>query len=130
MVEEKNPVLKYSPRRIAIAMENGVEIAIARNEVMSVPIRNGRAPKSPVTGFQSDRHKNEKPNSLIEAEELKRSVRKIPDRRRITPVDIDNRVALKRVSPVAKLFSFRVLTLCKCNVPLIGVMLPYKTGEP
>lgn len=38
------PFLRYSPRRIEIDNENGIEIMMAKNEVINVPRINGRQP--------------------------------------------------------------------------------------
>ena len=44
------PSLKYSPRNMEMARENGIEIKSARKDVINVPTRNGTDPNSPDTG--------------------------------------------------------------------------------
>jgi len=64
------PVFENSPRYIDIAIENGMVMRIANNEVKSVPTTKGNAPNCSNTGSQILPVKNLKPNILIEGMEL------------------------------------------------------------
>src|ERR1700754_174071 len=73
------PLGLYSPRYIAIAYENGIEIISAIKDVSKVPIKNGRAPYILLTGSHTFPHKNPIPNVLIDVHDSTISVVKIPN---------------------------------------------------
>ena len=63
---EAAPSLKYSPRKIEMEREKGMEMIRARNDVKSVPARNGRAPNCSAAVFQVFDTKKAKPKVFIE----------------------------------------------------------------
>jgi hypothetical protein len=78
---EKAPSLRYSPRKMEIEIEKGIQIKIAMNDVMRVPRRNGRAPNFSAAASQVVPQKNVRPKVLIAGIEATRSVARIARRR-------------------------------------------------
>jgi len=81
---ESKPSLKYSPRKIDMAIEKGIEMIRARKDVINVPYRKGRAPNFSREGSQCLLIKKPSPNVFIAGIEAIKRVRKIAIRRIIT----------------------------------------------
>ncbi len=68
------PSVKYSPRNIDIAIENGKEISKARKDVSNVPTRKGMVPNFSYTGSQIVPYIKLRPNFLIDGKESESNV--------------------------------------------------------
>ena len=75
------PSLKYSPRKIEIAIEKGIQIKIAMNDVTRVPRRKGSAPNFSAAASQVVPQKKVKPKVLMAGMDATRSVKRIARRR-------------------------------------------------
>lgn len=63
--------MKYSPRKMEIDKEKGRQMSRERNEVSSVPTRNGSAPNCLETGSHAVPRKKERPKDLSEGKECR-----------------------------------------------------------
>lgn len=75
--EESGPSLKYSPRKMEMAKENGRQTSRERQEVKSVPTRKGNAPNSLDTGFHVLLKKKERPKVPSDGKEYMNRLRNI-----------------------------------------------------
>jgi len=80
---EINPSLKYSPRKMEMAMEKGMEIKRAIIDVISVPYKKGRAPNFSREGSQCLLIKKLIPKVLMDGIEAIKSVENMARRRTI-----------------------------------------------
>jgi hypothetical protein len=69
--------LKYSPRKIDMEIEKGIDMISAMNEVRSVPARNGRAPNRSDEASHVFPAKKPAPKVFIDGIDVTRSVKKI-----------------------------------------------------
>jgi len=75
--DDKMPSLKYSPRKIEIEKENGIEIISAINDVIKVPMMNGNEPNSLSTGSHLLPYKKLNPKDRIAGNDLINKVKNI-----------------------------------------------------
>jgi hypothetical protein len=77
----KAPSLKYSPRKIDMEIEKGMQINIAMNDVMRVPRRKGSAPNFSAAESHVVPQKKVMPKVLMAGIEATRRVARIASRR-------------------------------------------------
>ncbi|OPY64700.1 MAG: hypothetical protein A4E63_03374 [Syntrophorhabdus sp. PtaU1.Bin050] len=121
---EKAPSLKYSPRKSDMAIEKGIQIRIATNEVTRVPRRKGSAPNLSAAASQVVPQKKVRPKALMAGMEATRRVVRMASRRTTTKTAARRRIPLNLRSDLSTV----VLTgtSCVCAVPFAcSVMIPF-----
>ncbi len=81
-----------------MAIENGIDIKRARNDVISVPTRKGSAPNVSDAASQVFAAKKKTPNWRIDGTELTKSVASIPRKRTIINPPLNARMILNDLS--------------------------------
>src|SRR5512135_1501769 len=81
MKAEAFPCRKYSPKKMEAGSEKNMEMIKAIKELISVPTRKARAPKSPRTGSQVWPIRKLRPNSRRAGMEAATSERKMASKR-------------------------------------------------
>jgi hypothetical protein len=78
------PLVKYSPKKMEMGIENTTEMIRARKEVARVPTRKGKAPNSSLTGSHVVLPRNRTPKFLRAGKEAMANERKMAKRRTTT----------------------------------------------
>ncbi len=98
---ETTPSLKYSPKKMEMAIENGMEMTRAIVDVINVPYKKGRAPNFSSEGSQSLLIKKASPKVLIEGIEAIVSVKKIARRSAIIDSPDASNILINRFSDLS-----------------------------
>ena len=114
---EIKPSLKYSPRKMEMAIENGIDMIRAKTEVINVPHRKGRAPNFSRVGSQCLLMKKPTPKVLIDGIEAIKSVKNMASKRTIIDSP-DMKIIL--VNLFSDLSVFVIFKLFKYGYAIIG----------
>lgn len=109
------PSLKYSPRKMEMKIEKGIDIASARKEVRSVPIRKGSAPNFSDATSHVFPIKNPNPKVFIDGTEATISVRQTT----INKATTERAVIFRIRSNLFSVLSFVSIYSTRSSLPLV-----------